>query len=114
MLFNLTSDKDNGYDFTKKMSSTTNFDKGSYEVGLLSAMICYGWNNISASIGNNIIEYTTDGAITVNVVIPDGTYGIVALNNYMHKVMKDNLHYNAGEDTRPIATTDDTFYITLV
>ena len=114
MLFNLTSERGNGHDFTIDMSSSTNFEAGNYEIALISAMVNYGWHNISSAIGNNILKYRITAMTEwIETIIPDGTYGVSALDSYLKSIMRTAGHYNAGTDERATATTDDIYYLSI-
>jgi hypothetical protein len=51
----------------------------------------YSWPNIKSSYGNNKCKYkrTTDNREFI-ITIPDGSYEIKDINNYLHFVMKEN------------------------
>lgn len=51
----------------------------------------YSWPNIKSSYNNNTFRYTrvSDNKI-VEVILPDGSYDIKDINNYLHHVMKLN------------------------
>jgi hypothetical protein len=116
MLYALTSELTNGHDYTINMNQSTVLGRrdDSFEVGLVSSMICYGWPNISQELANNIIKYRIDGTAAWNTItVSDGTYTIVQLDELIKREMKANGHYDAGADTREIATSDDLYYITM-
>src|SRR6266487_6252938 len=51
----------------------------------------YSWPNIKSSYGNNTFKYTrlTDNKV-IDVILPDGSYDIKDINNYLHHLMKLN------------------------
>ena len=56
----------------------------------------YSWFNITSSYGNNTITYVWTSGLTntsYDIVIPDGLYDIVDINNYCQFVMIQNSTY---------------------
>lgn len=114
MLISCNSERNNGHDFITSTGANTKLGPGNWEVGLISASVCYGWPNISPTLGNNIIKYRTSGiAEWKTITIPEGIYTIGLLNDYVKAIMRVNTDYSAGEDARTTATTDDIYYINL-
>lgn len=88
-----------------KFPNSVFFKNTSIAVSTIS--LYYSWFNISASLGNNIIQYTwTSGVITTTytITIPDGLYEINVLNaliqfnliqagQYLIDVNGDNVYY---------------------
>lgn len=76
--------------------------EGGYEIALLQAKLWYSWYNISAENGNNLMRYSTDAGLTwKNVTFPDGQYEISQINDYLHRIMKNNGDYfvnGSGQD----------------
>lgn len=65
-------------------------------ISVSSITMYYSWFNIRSSYGNNTFSYSwTVGATstTYDVVIPDGLYEVVNINNYLQWVMINNGHY---------------------
>jgi hypothetical protein len=63
----------------------------------------YSFPNIDAT--NNNFRYSPDNGTTwFNINIPEGSYEINDINDYVQKIMKNNGHYNAG---------DNEYYITI-
>lgn len=72
-------------------------DKSYWQVGLFHASI---WNtipNISSNYGNQNWEYSPDNGVTwFPHVVPEGTYSIEDLNDYIHSVMFSAGHYGGS------------------
>jgi hypothetical protein len=72
-------------------------------IAVSQIVMYYSWFNISSVYQNNTFSYTwTNGATTTTyqVVIPDGLYNLVDMNNYLQWTMINNGHYlinSAGE-----------------
>ena len=103
-----------------KFPNSVFFKNTSIAVSTIS--LYYSWFNISASLGNNIIQYTwTSGVITTTytITIPDGLYEINVLNaliqfnliqagQYLIDVNGDNVYYiEVVELDLKIATTNN-------
>lgn len=74
-----------------------------YEMALVSLETYYSFPNIDFS--NNNFRYTSNNGETwFNIDIPEGSYELVAINEHIHRVMKENGHYNSAADA---------YYITL-
>ena len=66
------------------------------EVALSNLNVYYSWYNIQASYGNNTFSYTWPvgaGVNTFSVTVPDGSYQIADLNNYLQYAMQQNGTY---------------------
>ena len=63
----------------------------------------YSWPNIKSSYGNNAFKYTrlTDNKV-FDVILPDGSYDIKDINNYLHHIMKLNGDKADEKDKYPI------------
>jgi hypothetical protein len=80
-------------------------------IAVSSISLYYSWYNISASLGNNIIQYTWTVAgvtTTFTVTIPDGLYEIDALNAYLQFTMIQNGHYLID------SSNDNVYYLELI
>ena len=70
--------------------------KDSY-ISMSQAQIYYSWFNITSDYGNNTFQYiwinNLGVYITYNIVIPDGLYEIVQLNQYLQYALIQNGHY---------------------
>src|SRR5271156_5680491 len=53
--------------------------------------IYYSWFNIKQSLYNNEFQYS-DGKAVYKVTLPDGSYEISDINNYLHLQMQINGH----------------------
>jgi hypothetical protein len=64
-------------------------------VAVSSISMYYSWFNITSSYGNNTFTYTWNGTTnnTYTITIPDGLYGISAINNYIQYVCLQNGTY---------------------
>ena len=75
--------------------SSVNF--ADHSVAVAQVNMFYSWTNINASpLNNNKFSYTYDtgaGAVSFSVVIPDGVYEIVDLNNFLQFTMIANGTY---------------------
>lgn len=70
--------------------------QGQCEIALVGLTIPVSWYNISAAYGNNQFQYTFPNAgthSTNTVVVPDGSFSISALNDYLISAMLANGHY---------------------
>ena len=63
------------------------------KLAMTSFSMYYSTFNITATYGNNILQYVWFDGITYTINIPDGYYDITSLNNFIHSVMITNLHY---------------------
>lgn len=114
MLITLVSERNEGSNFTINSTSSKQLNKGEYEVALISGMVCYGWDNISAELGNNILKYRISNvAAWITVTIPDGIYNWFDLDAYLKGIMKVAGHYDPGANTATTATSDDIYYINI-
>ena len=74
-----------------------------YEMALVNLETYYSFPNIDST--NNNFRYSPDnGATWVNINIPEGSYEIVDLNEYIQRIMQENGHYD---------TAAEKYYITL-
>ena len=62
-------------------------------VCLSNLTLYYTWRNIKASYNNNTFSYTRYSEV-FTFQIPDGSYSIRDINNYIHFVMRNNNHEN--------------------
>lgn len=70
------------------------------EIALGTMSLYYSWYSISSAYGNNTFSYyypTTVAAaqayVQRSITIPDGTYSVTDLNNYLHYTMVQNGDY---------------------
>lgn len=71
---------------TYKYDFSSNIDFSNIDIGLGSANIWFSWRNISESKQNNrftIIHPTSTGTVDISLIIPDGGYNIVDINNFI-------------------------------
>lgn len=60
-------------------------------IAVSSITMYYSWFNITAALGNNVIQYTYGDTTTIyTITIPDGLYEISDINNYCQFVMIAN------------------------
>lgn len=65
-----------------------------YEMALVNLETYYSFPNIDAS--NNNFRYSPDNGVTwFNINIPEGSYEITDINDYIKRIMADNGHYDA-------------------
>lgn len=58
-------------------------------IALGNLTLYYSWFNIKEEYGNNTLSYSKSGEVT-DVTLPDGSYSIQDINNYLHHIMKQN------------------------
>ena len=64
-----------------------------YEMALVNLETYFSFPNIDAS--NNNFRYSPDkGPTWFDIDIPEGCYELIDINEYIHKIMKENGHYN--------------------
>jgi hypothetical protein len=68
-----------------------------YEMALVNLETYYSFPNINAS-NNNFCYSPDNGVMWVNINIPEGSYEIVDINEYIQRVMRENGHYNFVAD----------------
>jgi hypothetical protein len=74
-----------------------------YEMALFSLYTYYSFPNIDST--NNNFRYSPDNGVTwFNMDIPEGSYEIEDINNYIQRLIKDNGHYD---------TTNSAYYIDI-
>ena len=65
-------------------------------ISLTHCNIYYNWKNFKAEYGNTMFEYTSHRTkLTYKVRIPDGSYSVSDLNNFIHHDMEINKLENA-------------------
>jgi hypothetical protein len=74
------------------VGGNVNIVKGA-KVALATLQMYNSIFNITAANKNNTYQYVWFDGITYNVVMPDGAYDIVAINNFLHFTMVQNKHY---------------------
>lgn len=68
-----------------------------HEMALVNLETYYSFPNIDST--NNNFRYSPDnGATWFNIDIPDGSYEITDINDYIQRIMKDNGHYDSAND----------------
>lgn len=58
-------------------------------ISLVNLTLYYSWFNIKEKYGNNTFVYIKNGEQT-NITLPDGSYSINDINNYLHFIMRAN------------------------
>ena len=67
-------------------------------ISLSHLSLYYTWKNFLSKYNNVTCEYTHIPSNTlVKITIPDGSYSVRDLNNYIHHVMSSNNHVNSDE-----------------
>ena len=89
--------------------------KKGQKVALASIQMYYSTFNITAAQGNNVFNYVWFDGTTHQVLIPDGFYDALGLNNYLRFEMIANNHYLINSTTGAYVyflgiTTNSTFY----
>lgn len=84
--------------YSYKLTNAMHLDN--HYVCLSNLSIYYTWKNIRASYSNNWLRYRVRDK-DVDVIIPDGSYSVKDINNYMHLVMMTNK--DAAKDDYPIS-----------
>ena len=101
VLTNSNAGTSNKYKLSLKLTNPMRLDDCLVCISDIS--IYYSWPNIKSSYGNNTFKYkrTTDNR-EFEVKIPDGSYEIRDINNYLHFVMKQNGDKADDKDKYPI------------
>jgi len=87
-----------------------------YKIGLLSYSLWYSWYNVSAEIGNNKFYYN-NGSLDRVLTIPDGQYGISALNSTIKVLISavgdnsDNIKIEGNYNTLKVEITQLNGYV---
>jgi hypothetical protein len=87
-------------------------DLSNFEVALANCSLYYSWFSISGQLNNNTFSFDFPSAATnttYTVTIPDGTYQIDQLQNYLEYFMYNNGLYISNNTTGEI-----TYYIKLL
>jgi len=85
------------------------------EISLTKATLYSSWYNISAKIGNNTISYSIpNGDDTVNLTLPDGTYQITDINNFIHADMHNRGYYFKPVSPAGVANATPIYPINIV
>ena len=72
-----------------------------YEMAMVNLETYYSFPNIDSS--NNKFKYSpNNGATWVTIAIPEGSYEIEDINSYIQMIMKNNDHYDAGNEAYTI------------
>ena len=86
--------------YSYKLTNTIHL-KG-HKICLSNLSIYYTWKNIKAEYNNNVMSYhVIDHNKTKVIVLPDGSYSINDINNYLHMAMVQN--GDAVKDDYPIS-----------
>ena len=72
-------------------------DKRKYEMALVNLETYYSFPNIDSS--NNRFRYSPDNGATWKIInIPEGSYEIVDINEYIQRIMRENGHYDTAAE----------------
>lgn len=74
-----------------------------YEMAVVNLETYYSFPNID-STNNNFRYSPNNGTTWVDINIPEGSYEITDINEFVQRIMKDNEHYDS---------TNDEYYITI-
>ena len=79
-----------------------------YEMALVNLETYYSFPNIDAN-NNNLFEYSHDEGVTwTSIIIPEGSYEITNLNDYIQTKMKANGHYDTVKNEYTITLKPNT------
>ena len=67
-------------------------------IALSNITLWYNWKNITAAEGNNTFSYLKGSSDSVDITLPDGSYSVEDLNDYLHFVMKQKDHDDEATD----------------
>lgn len=68
-------------------------DKRDWEFAVIHTSLWYNFYNVSAAIGNNVLNYShNSGGNWTTVTFPDGLYNISDLNSYLQQQIENNGH----------------------
>mgnify|MGYP006048008423 FL=1 len=68
-----------------------------YEMALVNLETYFSFPNMDSS--NHNFRYSPDnGATWVNINIPEGSYELVDINEYIQRIMRENGHYDSASD----------------
>ena len=68
-----------------------------YEMALVNLETYFSFPNMDSS--NHNFRYSPDnGATWVNINIPEGSYELVDINEYIQRIMRENGHYDSTSD----------------
>jgi hypothetical protein len=104
------------HDFTFRTQLLTLDPDKEYKIGLLSYSLWYAWFNVSAEIGNNKFYYN-NGSLNRVLTIPDGQYGISALNSQIKVLItavgdnSDNIKIEGNYNTLKVEITQLNGYV---
>ena len=71
--------------------------KKDYEIALINLETYYSFRNIDNS--NNCFTYTPGAnALWYNIIIPEGSYLVADINEFIQREMRKNGHYDKGND----------------
>ena len=71
--------------------------KKDYEIALINLETYYSFTNID--ISNNCFTYTPGGnALWYNIIIPEGSYHVEDINEFIQREMRKNGHYDKAND----------------
>lgn len=82
------------------------------EVAVANLSLFYSWFNITSQYGNNTVSYqwpTSTGTMqTYSITLPDGSYNIDDINNYIQLQMENNGTYLLDANNLPV------YYMNLI
>ena len=79
-----------------RLELTSNSRLESQVISMSRLRLCYTWRNINAEYGNTQLDYAhIPSSTNVSISIPDGSYSVEEINNFIHHEMLDRKHENA-------------------
>lgn len=91
---------DNKTRFVTKFSQPIELDKKRrYEIALVNLETYYSFSNVDST--NSNFRYSPDnGATWFDINIPEGSYEITDISDYIQRIMKERNHYDSENDCR--------------
>ena len=81
--------------------------KKDYEIALINLETYYSFPNIDNS--NNCFTYTPGAnALWYNIIVPEGSFHVEDINEFIQREMRKNVHYDKANDTDNIEITANT------
>ena len=66
-------------------------------IALSNIDLWYNWHNITQALGNHTFTYT-DNDTLFPVTLPDGSYTVKNINNFLHHTMETNGHFDSTKN----------------
>ena len=79
------------------LSHQINWIKKDYEIALINLETYYSFPNIDRS--NNCFSYSPGAnSPSFDIIIPEGSYHVEDINEFIHRQMRKNDHYDKAND----------------